>query len=267
MKLGYVIYQTPSHLASGEEREEFEQKLKILKQIGYQGVELGIKNPQTANPTYLRKICQQIGLEITAIATGQFYIHRGDSLLAPTKQSRRRAIKAIKDYLSLGQWLSSPVIVGLIRGVVKKKSVRTEGFFLEGLKECLTWAERKKTTLLIEPLNRYETSIIHTVEEGVELCQKMKSPYLKLLLDTFHMNIEEDKIYPRIEEAKRYLAYFHLADSNRYAPGSGHLNFKKIIKTLRKIRYNKFLTVEIISKLPLEIEAERSFRYLSQLES
>jgi len=77
-----------------------------------------------------------------------------------------------------------------------------------------------------------------------------------MLIDTFHMNIEEVSIYESIIKAKDYITHVHLADSNRWAPGSGHLDFAKIIKTLEEINYKGYLSAEI---LPLP-DADRAAR-------
>ncbi|GAH90583.1 unnamed protein product, partial [marine sediment metagenome] len=77
-----------------------------------------------------------------------------------------------------------------------------------------------------------------------------------MLIDTFHMNIEEVSIYESIIKAKDYITHVHLADNNRWAPGSGHLNFAQVIEVLEKINYKGYLSAEI---LPLP-DADRAAR-------
>jgi len=76
------------------------------------------------------------------------------------------------------------------------------------------------------------------------------------MADTFHMNIEEKSIYDRIIRADGYLEHIHFADSNRLAPGQGHIDFKQIIHALRQINYNSFITAEILP-IPNQYDAAK----------
>ena len=106
--------------------------------------------------------------------------------------------------------------------------------------------------VLIEPINRYETNFVNTGLQGLELMDEVGEPNLRLLLDTFHMNIEQVNLTTALREAGDKLGYIHFADSNRLAPGQGHIDFVEVVHTLISIGYSGFLTVEI---LPLPDDA------------
>jgi sugar phosphate isomerase/epimerase len=107
-------------------------------------------------------------------------------------------------------------------------------------------AERESIFLWIEPLNRYETNLINTMEEGRRLIQHLGSRTLGLLPDTFHMNIEEMSIEETLQESMSFIHHVHVADSNRRAPGCGHINFKSVLRILKKSGYKGFLSFEIL---------------------
>ena len=106
---------------------------------------------------------------------------------------------------------------------------------------------------------------INTLKEGLEVLKKLDRENVKLMPDVFHMNIEEPSIEKSLIEARNKIGYVHFADSNRWAPGWGHLNFPKIVSTLKDIGYNGWITVEILPK-PSSYEAAReAIKFLRNL--
>jgi sugar phosphate isomerase/epimerase len=115
---------------------------------------------------------------------------------------------------------------------------------LEGLAEVGAHAEQAGVVLLFEPLNRYEDHMVNTVAQAVELTAAAGSPAVKVLADTYHMNIEEDDPCAALRSAGDALGAVHLSDSNRHQPGAGHLPFDAILATLREIGFDGVLSVE-----------------------
>lgn len=105
-------------------------------------------------------------------------------------------------------------------------------------------AEKAGTYVLLEPLNRYETHLIRTLEDGVEVCKKVGHPALKIMADFFHMSIEEAHIPNAIRKAGDYVAHVHLADSNRQMPGLGHTDFSAGFAALRDIGFSGYMALE-----------------------
>ena len=98
--------------------------------------------------------------------------------------------------------------------------------------------------MILAPINRYETHLLKTVGQAAEICRAVGSPGIKLMADYFHMNIEEADMGRAIEDVADCLAYVHLADSNRYQPGAGHLDFRPGLAALKRIGYDGYLTLE-----------------------
>jgi sugar phosphate isomerase/epimerase len=114
------------------------------------------------------------------------------------------------------------------------------------LQECSKNAEEHNILLLIEPMNRYGPGLITTIAEAIRIINEIGSPNIKIVADSHHMNIEESSICESIRQAKGYLAHFHASDSNRLAPGQGHIDYSEIAATLKEIGYNGFLSAEIL---------------------
>jgi sugar phosphate isomerase/epimerase len=112
------------------------------------------------------------------------------------------------------------------------------------LRSLSNYAKDCGVLLLLEPLNRYTTPYCCTAADAVHICEAVDNPNFGILLDTFHMNIEEDSLSHPIELASDYLLHMHFADNNRKMPGSGHLDFRSILKALTKIDYQRYISFE-----------------------
>jgi D-psicose/D-tagatose/L-ribulose 3-epimerase len=115
---------------------------------------------------------------------------------------------------------------------------------VRNLKEVGKYAEDKGITLGVEPLNRFETSFINLAEQAVELVQMVDSPAIQIMLDTFHMNIEEKDLGQAIEMAGPYLIHVHANENDRGTPGSGHVPWTAVAAALKKINYSGALVIE-----------------------
>jgi sugar phosphate isomerase/epimerase len=187
------------------------------------------------------------------------------SFTSTDKEIREKAVEFVKKCVEVSRELESGVIIGSIKGKYQI-SYEDRWYYLKGcLAECVKEAANCGVYILLEPLNRYESNIINTLDEGIRLIKELSSDQIKLMGDTFHMNIEEQSIYDAIKNAKRYLAHFHLADNNRLAPGQGHLDFKKIIKALKEIGYKGFVSAEILPKPDQYTAAKLAIEHIKSL--
>ncbi len=114
----------------------------------------------------------------------------------------------------------------------------------KNLKEVARHAAAKGVTLAIEPLNRFETSFINLTEQAVELMRMVGSPNVKLMIDTFHGNIEEKSLGKAIELAGKDLVHVHANENDRGTPGSGHVAWPEVAKALKKVKFSGTLSIE-----------------------
>jgi D-psicose/D-tagatose/L-ribulose 3-epimerase len=110
--------------------------------------------------------------------------------------------------------------------------------------------------LAIEPLNRFETDLINTVEQGVELCRAVGSANVGLLIDTFHMHIEEKSLSAAIESAAPYIFHVQVSENDRGTPGKGQVRWDEFFASLSKINYGGQIVIE--SFLPTVKEIARA---------
>lgn len=247
------------------------EKFEKGKEIGFDGIEVWgkklIEEPSTVDE-YL-KASEKSGLKISTICAGY-----RNFLLDGTRQERERAREDIKKLLQIGNAFKAiGLIVVPVFGPPKipdlspyKDVISLEKeLLLSQLSEIVEVAEKNKCAILLEPLNRYETHFINRLEQAVEFCEKIKSPYLKIMADFFHMNIEEASIPEAIEKAGNWISHVHLADSNRLLPGFGHTDFSSGFKALKKINFENYMALECGVPEPAEENLKKSLRYLKDL--
>jgi sugar phosphate isomerase/epimerase len=114
------------------------------------------------------------------------------------------------------------------------------------LEDLLPRAEQAGVALWLEPLNFYEAMLVPNISKAVEICRQISSPALRLMADTFHMNIMEPDPMASLREAVPYLGHIHLSDSNRQLPGLGHIRFRDLFATLNAIGYEGCAAIEAI---------------------
>jgi sugar phosphate isomerase/epimerase len=258
MKLSIVLSLQPTQFSALALQGNSEDHFQKLKTLGYDGVELAIRDPSLLNWDLIEEEAKISGLDVPAIGTGQAYVEEGLRLCSPSAEIREKTLKRSTSHILLAKRFRAGVIIGLIRGKVEKGEDFRKGYewMIESLKACCEVAEKEGVSLWIEPLNRYEINLINSLEEGMVLLDQVGFKNLGLLPDTFHMNIEEPIIEESLRKARSYYQHIHLADSNRWAPGCGHIDFKSILHTLEKIDYNGFLSIECLP-MPNSDEAAR----------
>ena len=112
------------------------------------------------------------------------------------------------------------------------------------LRELAAYAGDKGVTLCIEPLNRFETSFINLSSQAVELVDRVGHPACGIMLDTFHMNIEERSLREAIRTAGKHLKHIHACENDRGAPGSGHVPWDDVAAGCRDIGYDGPVVIE-----------------------
>jgi D-psicose/D-tagatose/L-ribulose 3-epimerase len=115
---------------------------------------------------------------------------------------------------------------------------------IKGVREAIKAAEDNDVIFCVEVVNRFEQFIMNTAAEGIAFAERVASPNCKILLDTFHMNIEEDSLRGSIVETGNWLGHFHLGETNRRPPGRGRIPWPEIFGALREINYQGAVVME-----------------------
>ena len=241
----------------------FEESILKASALGYDGIELALKNADEIDRKQLKTLLKKTGLQVSCISTGQVYSERRlmftDSDISKIKEVK----KAFKELVDLAADFGQLVNIGRVRGQIENGDMKTsEDRFLETIYDLCNYATPKGVSFVLEPINRYEINYINTIEEGVRLLKKAGHSNLKLMPDVFHMNIEEVKIGEELSRHNGHIGYIHLADSNRLAPGWGHTDFDDIFTHLRKAKYEGWLSIEILPKPEPFVAAKQAIEFL-----
>jgi len=231
----------------GEMRECFE----IASRIGYDGVELHLRHPEDIKAEEVQDLSERYALAIPTIGTGMAAGQDGLAFSSDDPAIRRAAVEIIFRHIELASRLHSGVTIGLIFGKLGVEvNVRARKFenAFACLQTCALRAEESAVNLYLEPINRYETDAMNTVAEVLSVIRRLGSRRVKLLADTFHMNIEETDLVEALVSAGELLGHVHAVDSNRMAPGYGHLDFAALVAALKRISYEGFLSFEVLPK-------------------
>lgn len=267
MRLSVAISTSSAKFSALSMRGDFKKIIKKVSEFGYEGVELAIKNPERIDVDLVFNLIKKYNLIVPAIGTGQAYGEEGLSLTNKDKEIRKKTIKRLKEQIKFAHNFGAYVIIGLIRGkyegsVSKEKALN---YFKNALLELLDFAKIYNVKMVIEPINRYETNLLNNLEEVKNFIEEINSDNIGILFDTFHSNIEEVSIEESMNKFKKYIWHIHFADSNRYAPGMGHLNFLKILNKLKEINYSGFISLEILPYPTPEESARWGIEYLKNI--
>jgi sugar phosphate isomerase/epimerase len=262
--LSIVLSTHPAQFNAVAYKGDLDANLTKIAAWGYSGVELAIRDPSLVDADQLASLVTEKGLKIPAIGTGQAFGEEGLSFTSVDLATRKSAVKRIVSHIEFARRFDALVIIGLIRGVtppgqLKQQSMR---WLKECLRECTDAAAAHQVRLALEPLNRYETDLVHTIQEGLVLLRQVGSNHLGLLLDTFHMNIEEPLIEDSIKRAAEHIFHFHVADSNRWYPGGGHLDFTSILDALRSTGYTGWISGEFMPLPDADTAAKQCITHL-----
>lgn len=249
--------------------KSFKESFTLAKEVGFDAIELNFfqKELTEAHAEEIAKASQETGLPIAAVCGGYL------NWIADFDEEKRNiAVEGVKRSLENiasmgGEGLVAPAAYGMYarRFPPKRPIEEDRRILLDSLKRIAETAEKHKVMFYLEPLNRYEDHMINMISEGVPYIEAIGCKQVKLLGDLFHMNIEEDDMVKTIEEYKDFIAYYHLADSNRKLPGLAHMDFKPVFKKLKDINYTGTLSIECHLRGESLEGIKRSLNFLHEL--
>jgi len=260
MKLSIVLSTQPAQFQAATFKGDLETNLARIALLGYDGVELAIRDPELVDLDGLERLVRKHNLIVPAIGTGQAWGEEGLSFTDPDPEVRRATIKRIQSHVPVAARFQAIIIIGLVRGILKPgvELAQAMDWLAAALRECSAVARPHGIRLALEPVNRYESTLINNAAQGLELIERVGADNFGLLLDTFHMNIEEPVIDESIRLCGDRLFHFHVADSNRWYPGAGHLDFKSILEALNATGYQGWVSGEFLPKPDAETAARQN---------
>ena len=245
--------------------QEFRSLLGLLRDEGFYGVELNILDFGKYKPQDYTNYLNEFGLNMTMVATGAYAVQNGLSLSSSDPQVRRRSVQEVKMIVDFAAQIGAGVICGFIKGIAEIAAETAKSFMRDSLQELSQYVFRQKTNLLIEATNHYESSVAVTVGETVQLIKELNNPFLQVLPDTYHMNIEERDPAFALVNYKACYKSVHISDNNRYFPGFGRIDFYKVMALLKASGFCGTITMEGKTYYSLEQDLLFSAKYLQNV--
>lgn len=218
------------------------------KEFGFDAVEIFPRAIEDLKVGELKTILAEHDLQLAAMGTGAGWVAHKLRFTDPTAETRQQACEFAAAIIDFAAEFGAPAIVGSMQGrcdpgISREQSLQ---WLAEAIEVLAGRAASRKTELWIEPLNRYETNLLNSVDQSVDFLKNLRAQNVKLLCDLFHMNIEEADIAASLRRAGDHVGHIHFADSNRRAVGWGHTPIEPIVGALRGIRYDRYISGEVL---------------------
>ena len=218
--------------------------------LGYDGVEFMTKDPSRLDGAQIRRWLDENHLELAAICSGHIYGEDGLGLVGPDEPTCRRAMermKSIVDFIAAHFEKGTMITIGRSRGPGYPGDLEKSLDHMEiAFRELADYALPRDIRVVLEPINVHQANYIHTAQDGIQMVRRVNRPNFGLMLDVYHMNIEDVNIYNSLREAAAICWFVHFADNNRHWPGSAHLDFQQIVDVLNEVGYSGYVSMEIL---------------------
>ncbi len=226
--------------------DDFPAACSKAKRLGFDAVELFAPAPEAVPSSDIKSLLEEHELGLAAVGTGAGMVIHKLSLVDPSESVREKAKDFIRSMIDYGGPFGAPAIIGSMQGRWGSEvdEPTALGLLGEALVELGEHARQYRVPLIYEPLNRYETNLVTTVEAGVDLLTGLDTDNVKLLADLFHMNIEEADLAAALRAGGKHVGHVHFVDSNRQPAGAGHMEYEPIAQALRDVKYDGYASAE-----------------------
>ncbi len=242
----------------GYSGEEISRSIDRVAGLGYEAVEVE-GEPERVDPDRVRGLLDDAGLAASSVCPS---FTAGRDLSHPDLDVRKDAVEYVRRVAKLAHAVGAPTIIVAPTAYLRTRPVADPEdewrWAVESVRSAGEYAASLGVGISLECWNRYGTYMLNRLEQGVRMWRETGLENGGVMADTYHMNIEERSLPEAIRETGELLNHVHLSDSNRLAPGWGHIDFEEILRALREIGYRGYLAFELI--LPPGSPSERAGR-------
>lgn len=227
--------------------DEFGRLVPIVARMGFDLIEVGIESISDLDYGRAAVIARDHGLAVSvcaAMGPDRDFIHTDEKI-------RANAMSYLRHCIDATQTLGATNLCGPLYSAVGRTWQQTDeerrrdvDLLVRQLRELAAYAGDHGVWLGVEPLNRFETSFINLAAQAIEVADRVDHPACGIMLDTFHMNIEERSIGDAIRAVGKRMRHLHSCENDRGAPGSGHVPWDEVAKACRDVRFNGPFVIE-----------------------
>lgn len=226
--------------------EDISEGIKRLSKFGYDGVDF-VGEPDKYDSKQIKMLLEKNNIEASSIC-GVYTTER--DFVSSNPIIRTQAVEYVKQLVDFASMIGAKAISIQASACMKinaQSAFENEwAWAVDGIREAGIYAEKKNINLTLEAWNRYETYFINRLEQALKMVNEIALPNVGVMGDTYHMNIEEADMGEALRKVGDKLYYLHIADSNRAAPGRGHIDFNEIANALSEINYDGWVSMELL---------------------
>ena len=246
-------------------RGSYEEILPQMREDGYRGAELHIRDSREIDREKLWDDLKKNRLTLTSIGTGAAYGAWHWNIGDRDPEVRKNALACLREHMITAATYHGLIIIGSMQG--RFGDAESPEAFAANVEESLysldRMAEEYDVQVGYEIMNHYESDFLFNIRDGVRFMKEHGFKRIGLHIDTVHMNIDESDLGHAIRQAGSLVRHVHIADNDRYYPGHGHMNFREILQGLKDIGYDGALALETFYLPESRICARRSLAYLN----
>ncbi|NNC91101.1 MAG: sugar phosphate isomerase/epimerase [Acidimicrobiia bacterium] len=248
-KTSMAISPTPAVFAPLLFAGDWPAALEAAVDFGYDAIEVSVRDPSDPAVIACDDGLRRFGLQLSAIATGQSFYSDGWSPTLDDPEVQERLAERMFRIIDLASPWEAMVVIGGVRGTLSGSDVEQADQYrraVDAVRRYGEYAREQGVSLVIEPINRYETNYINTIEDARQFINEVGLDNLGILPDTFHMNIEEANLAESLRSAGDLIHHVQFTDSNRLAAGQGHIDFRALAAVLTDSGYRGYLSTETL---------------------
>jgi D-psicose/D-tagatose/L-ribulose 3-epimerase len=224
---------------------EHDATFELLREIGYDGVEIPIFDSEVDKYGRLGRRLEQLGLAALGVGARS----EEDSPISSDAEVRARGLAATKTAIDACAALGAHTLCGPLEaplgffsgaGPTREERERSA----ESLRAAAEYAATRDVTIVIEYLNRFEMYLVNCAEDAAALVRDVDHPNCRLMYDTFHAHIEEADPRAALRSCADVLVHFHASENNRGTPGSGQVDWDTTFDALGEIGYDGWVVIE-----------------------
>ncbi|MFJ7680513.1 sugar phosphate isomerase/epimerase family protein [Peribacillus butanolivorans] len=245
-----------------------EKVMQFVSQTGYDAIEIraAVNDYKWKDLLHLSK---ELSLEIGGLTGDSGWPNEEQDLANAHSENRQKAIEYFKRQIEAVKEVEGKYLVVCPSAVGKTSPMGLNGedwkWAIDSVQKLVEKAGELDITLVIEPLNRYESCLVNSGDDALRFVQEVSNPKVKMLLDTYHMNIEEEDMETPFLKTKEHLEIIHVADSNRRALGRGHIDFGQFASGINKSGFNGHIVVECMAPGVDPFQAGKGYPAMNQI--
>lgn len=244
-----------------------EETFGAAARSGYDGVELMTLSPSALDRAAISRTAQDLGICIDLVCTGEVYGQLGLSFTDPDPSIRTDAICHVQEIIQFAAFFGAKINIGRVRGQYRGDIPRqqTEEWAIDAFRQISDYAAPLGVPIALETVTIMQTNFINTLAQARDILRRVDRENFRLMMDIFHLNIEEPDLFKAIQMFSADNIHVHLSDNNRRYPGNCGMDFARVIRTFHDCGYDGSFCVEVYQMPDIETALRHSASCLAPI--